>query len=112
MPYIKDVNKNYYWSEGEFGTLLLAFNTRPIQDAKGDLNWIVSRLVLSWLATNGFIKKVVPEDGQEIWMPTGKTGTYFNMSTMIDALQNSADELKRRFLGPYEDDARRRNGDV
>ena len=63
------------------------------QPVKGDLNYVVTRLVLAALK---------PEAG---W-------NYQSLSDAVGALQDAADEIKRRMLAPYEDHCIKRNGDI
>lgn len=58
---------------------------------RGDVNYVVTRIALGVLAV---------------------TPGYKNYSDAISALQDAADEIKRRCLGYYEDFACDKNGDV
>lgn len=109
MPYVPTKNKEFYFNVGSFRDLILAFIPRPLKDAKGDFNWLISRLCIEWLKFNGYIEW---NRDTRSWVPAKKSGGYFNISTMIDAIQNCADEMKRRFLAPYEDGAKEKNGEI
>ena len=92
MPYIKQHARDYYFKQGSLKDLSTALNVIKLEAAKGDLNYIVTYLVKRWLDKNG--------------------RSYFKTSTMIDALQNAADELKRKELAGYEDKKEKENGEV
>lgn len=64
---------------------------RELGANRGDVNYTVTRLALGVLAVSP---------------------GYKNYSDAIAALQDAADEIKRRCLGPYEDLAINKNGDV
>lgn len=63
---------------------------RAIECRPGDLNYTVTRLVLETLN----------EDD------------YHSLSSCVGVLRDAADEIQRRLLGPYEDKAIGRNGDL
>lgn len=63
---------------------------RAIECRPGDLNYVVTRLVLETLN----------EDD------------YHSLSSCVGVLRDAADEIQRRLLGPYEDKAIKRNGDL
>lgn len=89
MPYIKKERREEL--DSTIDSLITCL--RDIEPVKGDLNYTVSRLVL------GALK---PDTG---W-------SYQALSDAIGALQDAADEIKRRLLGPHEDKCIDRNGDV
>ncbi|GMU26223.1 MAG: hypothetical protein AMXMBFR16_11280 [Candidatus Uhrbacteria bacterium] len=60
---------------------------------KGNVNYVVTRIALQALEPRGG------------W-------TYTSLSDAVAALQDAADEIKRRLLGPYEDTCIERNGDL
>lgn len=70
----------------------LAAKLREMSCVRGDLNYVVTQLVLSALK---------PESG---W-------SYHSLSDTISVLRDAADEIARRMLGPYEDKAVIKNGD-
>jgi hypothetical protein len=92
MPYVKKYVRDYYYSQGCLSDLKTALNVIQLPEAKGDLNFIIYSLVKAWLDDNG--------------------RNYFNISTLIGALEDCADELRRRELHPYEDKAIQKNGDI
>lgn len=59
---------------------------------KGELNYAITRLMVQFVKERGI--------------------SYHVISDAIAAAQDAADEMKRRVLGPYEDVACARNGDV
>lgn len=89
MPYIKKERRLPYdlWVNDLVGAL------RDTQCVRGDVNYVLTRLVL------GALK---PDTG---W-------NYHSLSDCISVLRDAADEIQRRMLGPYEDEAAVRNGDV
>ncbi len=89
MPYIKKTRRD----EIDSAIRILIDLLKNINAVKGDLNYTVTRLVL------GALK---PETG---W-------NYQSLSDAVGSLQDAADEIKRRLLGPYEDGCISRNGDV
>jgi hypothetical protein len=70
----------------------LAAKLREMVCVRGDLNYVVTQLVLSALK---------PDSG---W-------SYHSLSDTISVLRDAADEIARRMLGPYEDKAAAKNGD-
>jgi hypothetical protein len=64
----------------------------PSNKSKGALNYILSRLVLTVLGKQGL--------------------SYQNLSDVIAALNDAAEEIRRRLLNPYEDEAIKKNGDL
>ena len=62
------------------------------KQAKGDLNYIIYSLVKRFTKSHG--------EG------------YFKISNMIGAVHDAEDELKRRLLHKYEDQAIEKNGDI
>lgn len=58
----------------------------------GDLNFMVTELVMSYMRNNGV--------------------SYQTCNDIVGALHNAADEFKRRVQHPYEDMKRQQNGDV
>jgi len=64
---------------------------KELQDLKrGDLNYVVTRLVLETLNHD----------------------SYHSLSDCVSVLRDAADEIVRRLLGPYEDTAIEKNGDM
>lgn len=61
-----------------------------IECRPGDLNYVVTRLVLETLNHDD----------------------YHSLSDCVRVLRDAADEIQRRLLGPYEDGAIKRNGDL
>ena len=58
--------------------------------AKGAVNYVITRIVLETLNQD----------------------SYHSLSDCVSVLRDSADEIQRRLLGPYEDAAIERNGDM
>lgn len=87
MPYIKKDRRAAYDPIVEALQQRLRINGCE----RGDVNYVVTRIALGVLAT-------VPG--------------YKNYSDAIAALQDAADEIKQRCLGPYETFAAYKNGDV
>jgi hypothetical protein len=67
-------------------------NGEEINYNKGDLNYIFFTIVVHWLHVNG--------------------KNYQNISDAIAALQDCADEVKRRIMTKKEDIAIKTNGDI
>lgn len=87
MPYIKKIRR------GGLDPLIEALQQRLRVNGceRGDVNYVVTRIALGVLAS-------VPG--------------YKNYSDAIAALQDAADEIKRRCLSRYEDFSEDTNGDV
>ena len=66
---------------------------RSLNPKRGDLNYVVTRLVLESLK---------PDAG---W-------SYHSLSDCVSVLKDAAAEIERRLLGPYEDTAIEKNGDM
>lgn len=92
MPYIKPEAREYYRNHGALDELSQALNKINLEEAKGDLNYIIFYLVRKYIQERGL--------------------GYFKISTMIGALEDCADELRRRVLHPYEDSCIKKNGDI
>lgn len=58
----------------------------------GELNYVLTRIVLGYLRTHGL--------------------RYSTINDIVGALECCKTEFARRIIGPYEDKARDRNGDV
>lgn len=89
MPYIKQERRKQF--DGPIHELARQMWTMGA--VKGDLNYVVTRLAL-------------------IAMKPGSGWTYQSLSEAVAGLQDAADEIKRRMLGPYEDNCVVRNGDI
>ncbi len=84
MPYInKSARINFDKHLNEVG---------PHTTAKGDLNYCVTQLALHYIKAHG--------------------KSYTNISEAASALVDAADEIKRRLLGPYENQKIKENGDL
>jgi hypothetical protein len=57
---------------------------------RGDINYVITRIVLETLNKN----------------------SYHSLSDCVSVLRDAADEIQRRLLGPYEDSAIDKNGDM
>lgn len=66
---------------------------RLIDATKGDVNYVVTRIAL------------------EALRPLN-TWSYHTLSAAVGALKDAAAEIERRLLGPYEDQAILKNGDM
>ena len=64
----------------------------PSGKTKGALNYFVSRVAVGVCCNKGL--------------------SYSTVSDAISALRDAADEIQRRLLGPYEDKAIEKNGDL
>jgi len=83
MPYIRKADRfNFDKSLNEF----------PNTINKGDLNYCVTVLALKYIKNHG--------------------KSYTNISSAASSLVDAADEIKRRLLGPHEDQKIRENGDL
>jgi hypothetical protein len=89
MPYVPPVNRVAVdvILEG------LVARLREIKARPGDCNYVVTRVVLESLK---------PSEG---W-------SYHSLSDAVRVLKDAAAEIERRLLGPYEDDAILKNGDM
>jgi hypothetical protein len=83
MPYIKKANRI------NFNKYL---DKVPNTINKGDLNYCVTQLALQHIKNHG--------------------KSYTNISEAASALVDAADEIKRRLLGPYENQKIKENGDL
>ena len=102
MPYIsqehKDILDAQFNNDCEmyFGDILdsiyLSIAQVPENKRKGFLNYIVSRIALTVLKANGL--------------------SYQNISESISALNDAAEEIRRRLLNNYENKAIVKNGDL
>jgi len=88
MPYIRPERRDDLDPMVE----ALVGKLREMSCVRGDLNYVVTQLVL------GALK---PDSG---W-------SYHSLSDTISVLRDAADEIARRMLGPYEDKAAAKNGD-
>jgi hypothetical protein len=84
MPYIKKDDRPF------FDTHLNSIG--PHTTSKGDLNYCVTQLALHYIKAHG--------------------KSYTNISEAASALVDAADEIKRRLLGPYENQKIKENGDL
>lgn len=89
MPYISQEDRNNI-NIGSIEVLVSDILNVPSQKKKGALNYVVTKLALGVYGRGG----------------------YTELSDAIAALQDAADEIKRRKLGPYEDQAIVKNGDL
>lgn len=89
MPYISQGNRH------ALDTIIdgLVKRLRDIECRPGDCNYVVTRVVLEALR---------PESG---W-------SYHDLHDAVGLLRDAAGEIERRLMGPYEDVAIRRNGDM
>ncbi len=96
MPYIDDKTKELL--EPEIEKLVNKLIENPAIIKPGTLNYIITRLCVECLDFERFM-----DDGQL---------SYHNISRYRAALHDAFDEIYRRLLGPYEDNAIQKNGDV
>ena len=89
MPYISREDRSVI-NTGSIEVLVSDIKKVPSGKFKGALNYVVTRIALGVYGEGG----------------------YTELSDAIAALQDAADEIKRRKLGPYEDQAIRKNGDL
>ena len=91
MPYIKQKDRRKF--EPQLGKLreCVKNNLWDVTMSKGDLTYLVYALGLEFFKN----KK-----------------SYTNISTAISCLNDAAEELRRRYLNPYEDKKIEENGDV
>jgi len=89
MPYISREDRLNI-NDTAINDLVSDIKNVPSQKLKGALNYVVTRIALGVYGEGG----------------------YTELSDGIAALQDAADEIKRRKLGPYEDKAIVKNGDL
>lgn len=89
MSYISQDDRENI-DDGAISALVVDIDHVPSGKKKGALNYVVTRLALGVYGRGG----------------------YTELSDAIAALQDAADEIKRRKLGPYEDKAIAKNGDL
>lgn len=89
MPYISREDRGHIGCEA-IEELVDQIESVPSGKKKGALNYVVTKLALGVFGRGG----------------------YTELSDAIAALQDAADEIKRRKLGPYEDQAIKKNGDL
>lgn len=92
MPYIKQESREYY--EEELSELIKSLNHQPL----GDLNYIITRLILGYLGLDCINR----------W----KQPSYAEYAGVIGTLIMIKDELERRKVDDYEDKKIKENGDV
>lgn len=87
MPYIDQKTRDEL--EPSLKPLLdkIGINTK-----KGELTYILYSIALKYLNTHG--------------------RSYQNISETVSSLADAENEMRRRILGPYEDQAIERNGDI
>lgn len=86
MPYISKSDRKKYES------LDKAISQLDKIETKGDLEFLVFRLMVKFMAT--------------------REKRYSTLHEVVYAVQHCADEYRRRFLDKREDDARISNGDI
>jgi len=86
MPYIKIANRM------ALDTIIdgLVKRLSQIDATQGDVNYTITRIVLETLNKD----------------------SYHSLSGCVAVLRDAADEIQRRLLGPYEDTAILKNGDM
>ncbi|KKN98891.1 hypothetical protein LCGC14_0141320 [marine sediment metagenome] len=94
MPYIKEEEREKY--DHLIDKLAVIFNGLDGNDElSGDLNYVIFRL--AYLLTH---------------TQTGGKRKYARMAVVLSALNEAGEEFRRRIMGPYEDEAITKNGDV
>jgi len=76
----------------ELDPLLQLIKVSGEQMVKGDINYILTRIVMTWLNSRG--------------------RNYNNMSDVKAVLTDARDEFCRQVMNPYEDGKKEKNGDV
>lgn len=97
MPYINEKKREIYRSIIDEAVAALYESDINCNDVRGDLNYLCFAII------RGYQKRVEAE---------GHKFGYSDRSNMIAALRDCASEYERRFMGPYEDLAIEKNGDV
>jgi len=92
MPYLNTDQKAEFEVHGEIKVLVAYITSLSLKDFKGALNY------LNFLIARTYLKVV--------------GNSYYNISTVVNAVEDSAKELRRRLLDPYEDKKIKQNGDV
>jgi hypothetical protein len=92
MPYTKQDDRNLF-DDDIINNLIQSFRHNYGIENVGSANYLITRCIL------GMMK---PDDG---W-------TYTSLSRARSVLMESYTEIGRRLLGPYEDKAIERNGDL
>lgn len=87
MPYIPKVRRSTYKNDLESLAKKLARAS-----SKGELTYVIF-----------YLTKAVFKNGRR---------SYTNISNAISCCIDAAEEIRRRYLNPYEDRKRRENGDV
>ena len=87
MPYIAGNRRARL--EPEMGMLIQKLKESPIEEVDGQLNYVISRLLVSLY-----------------------TPKYFNYNRAMGVLNCASQEFYRRFVAPYEDGKMRDAGDI
>ena len=96
MPYIKDRDRAHLACAIEMNWVARisnAIQSVPSGKIKGALNYVLCRITLATMK---------PKSG---W-------SYTSLSDAVSVLRDAADEIERRMMAPYEDEAIRKNGDL
>jgi hypothetical protein len=91
MPYIDDDGREFLDEHEDIRSIQYKLRQVVKAKRKGAVNYVVSRIALGAM------------DGQT---------DYHTISDAINALRDAADEIQRRLLGPREDVAIAKNGDL
>ena len=94
MPYIPKSNRPKYDSMIE-GLAEILNGLDDNDQLSGDMNYILFRLAM--LLTH---------------VPTGGNRKYARMAVVLSAMGEAGEEFRRRFMGPDENEAIDKNGDV
>ena len=94
MPYISKSDRLKYDSMIE-GLAKILNDSDDNDQLSGDMNYILFRLAM--LLTH---------------VPTGGKRKYARMAVVLSAMGEAGEEFRRRFMGPYENEAIDKNGDV
>jgi hypothetical protein len=87
MPYIKKEQRPTI--DDHIAPLISHLQSLPVEEQDGALNYAVTKV----------IKSLYPK-------------RYFHMNRALGVLSAIAHELYRKFIGPYEDEKIKENGDV
>ena len=82
MPYIKQTQRIEIEKVTSLNNIAAYFASYSLEDFVGALSYIIHTLTKTWLGRNGY--------------------NYFKLNSIIGTVLNSAHELQRRILDPYE----------
>ena len=91
MPYIPQETRNDI--DAEITGLLIALEDVPFEKRGGAVNYTIARIVMNTLK---------PKTG---W-------SYHSLANALSHIHEAEEEIRRRMLGPYEDECIKKNGDL